>query len=89
MGIDLLVAILFGWNLIGFCVVVFSSVETKGAFGLAKGFEFTNPIFIYKHNNVNWFGAIVVCLLYSLLCPVGTICYWFYKLCTVGRKQDE
>ena len=25
-------------------------------------------------------------LIYSLLCPVGTIGYWIYKLCTAGRR---
>lgn len=75
-------------NFIGLIIAVFGpdASTSKGAFGMSNGFEFVNPVFIYKHNHVNWFGAVVVCLLYSLICPVGTVCYWFYKLCTVGRK---
>ena len=47
--------------------------------------ERMNPIFLYKHSRVNWFGAAMLGLFANLLCPVGTIIYWFYKLCTVGR----
>lgn len=75
------------WNFIGFLIALFRP-DTTGAFGMANGFEFVNPVFIYEHNYVNAFGALVLCLLYSLLCPIATICYWFYKLCTVGRKLD-
>ena len=60
--------------------------KTTGAVGKSEGFEFINPVFVYKHNKVNWFGALIIALLYSILCPIGTLCYWFYKLCTVGRK---
>jgi hypothetical protein len=52
----------------------------------SNGFEFVNPIWIYKHCYVNVFGAIFLCLLANLLCPIGSIVYWIYKLCTVGRR---
>ena len=81
------ILILFGWHILGFIVAgVGASCYDNGALSRADGFEFVNPCFIYKHNNVNWFGAIMVCIVYSLLMPGCTICYWFYKLCTVGRK---
>lgn len=48
----------------------------------AKGFEFVNPIYIYKNSSVNIFGAFVLMIFMSLICPIGTIIYWFYKLCT-------
>lgn len=52
-----------------------------------KGWELCNPYWVhYYHSSVNWFGAAVLCLVYNVLCPVGAIMYWFYKLCTVGRK---
>ena len=47
--------------------------------------ERMNPVFLYEHNRVNWFGAAMLGLFANLLCPIGTIIYWFYKLCTVGR----
>lgn len=79
------------WSLIGF--LIWSGMKTAandagltGAVGMSEGFEFINPLFIYKHNKVNWFGALVIALFYSILCPIGTFCYWFYKICTVGRK---
>ena len=83
----ILILILFGWHILGFIVAgTCASCSSDGALSRAEGFEFVNPCFIYEHNYVNWFGAIVVCVVYSLLIPIGTICYWFYKLCTVGRK---
>lgn len=51
-----------------------------------SGFEYLNPCWIYKHYQVNWLGCILLFLWYSLLCPLGLIIYWFYKLCTIGRK---
>lgn len=49
-------------------------------------FSFLNPIKIYKTYRVNYFGAAIICIIYNLLCPIGSIGYWFYKLCTFGRK---
>lgn len=51
------------------------------------GLAFVNPFFIYKKVKVNWFGAFVLAFVNSLICPTGTIGYWFYKLCIVGRKD--
>jgi hypothetical protein len=41
---------------------------------------------VYHYNHVNWFGAFMVALWYSLLCPIGAVAYWFYRCCTVGRE---
>ena len=49
-------------------------------------FDMLNPVFIYSQHRVNAFGAIMLALFYNLLSPVVSVCYWFYKLCTVGRK---
>lgn len=49
-------------------------------------FSFMNPIKIYKTYKVNYFGATIICIIYNLLCPIGSIGYWFYKICTFGRK---
>ena len=49
-------------------------------------FSFVNPIKIYKIYKVNYFGAAIICIIYNLLCPIASIGYWFYKICTFGRK---
>jgi hypothetical protein len=74
------------WSILGFVLLLFSAME--GGILDAQGFEFVNPVYIYKNCRVNAFGAILVAFLLSLICPIGTICYWIYKLCTVGRKED-
>ena len=48
--------------------------------------EILNPFKLYKEYKVNLFGLILLTLFINLLCPVYTIGFWFYKLCTVGRK---
>ena len=53
--------------------------------GEFHSFDFLNPIWIYRDNRVNIFGAAVLCLSANIVCPIISICYWFYKLCTVGR----
>lgn len=59
----------------------------EGAVCHSEGLEFVNPKHIYKYNKVNWFGAIVVATIYGAICPIATLIYWFYKLCTIGRKR--
>ena len=80
--------LLVAWHFFGviLLVFVFCTSSLSGALTFAQGFEFVNPVFIYRHNSVNWFGAIMLCLVYSSLLPICTIGYWIYKLCTVGRK---
>ena len=75
--------LLITWILIG-GIISFLPYEIYSLFG---SFEYLNPLFLYDyHNKLNWFGVICLTLLYNLLCPLITIGYWFYKLCTVGRK---
>ena len=70
------------WNLTGLFIQV-----CIGANYCQDSIEFCNPRVVYKYNkHVNWFGALVLSLLYSVLSPLGTTIYWFYKLCTIGRK---
>lgn len=53
---------------------------------MATGF---NPIQVYKSYKVNWFGCIMLVLLAHTLFLIMAVVYWFYKLCTVGRKDDK
>lgn len=54
------------------------------------GFQWINPLYIYQTVQVNWFGCIVLTILAHLAAgPIISIIYWFYKLCTVGRKDEE
>ena len=78
--------IIVAWSAAGgFVLVVGSCCANKGILQMSRGWEFVNPIYVHKYNHVNWFGAFLVALLYNLLCPLGSIGYWIYKLCTVGR----
>lgn len=82
-----LIAVFFVWSFLGATILILvHCTETNGAIYMADGWEFVNPAHIYKYNHVNWFGAIVVALFYNLLCPIGSLTYWAYKLCTVGRE---
>ena len=84
--------ILVLWSFFGFWIlfgmkIIANCADLTGAVGKSDGLEFINPLFVYKHNKVNWFGALVIVLFYSMLCPIVTLFYWFYKICTVGRKD--
>lgn len=66
-------------------------VHNAFGFGIAccfrcDAFEFVNPNWIYQNYKVNRFGSIFLSVLYNLYCPIGSIIYWIYKLCTVGRR---
>ena len=66
-------------------VIPLLTLCTEGEYGVIN-LENLNPAYVYKHRKVNWFGAICICIFGGLLCPMGAIGFWFYKLCTVGRK---
>ena len=56
---------------------------------LDYGLAFFNPIRNYKAwTSMNWFGVILCTTLLHVFLPVYAICYWVYKLCTFGRKQE-
>lgn len=70
------------WNLFGLAICIPWLRDRY-----AEGWELCNPCYSYRyHKSVNWFGAIMLSLLYTALCPIGAVCYWFYKLCAVGRR---
>ena len=70
------------WFIFGAMLCIFWNLNKY-----ADGWELCNPYWAYKyHQGVNWFGAIMLSLLYTALFPIGAVCYWFYKLCTVGRR---
>lgn len=75
------------WQAVGFVVwIVLGGCFHVQVIRNADGIEFVNPLIIYKQTRVNWFGAILLALIYGAMCPVATLIYWLYKLCTVGRK---
>ena len=68
------------------CIVGLMSLAGK-PFSDVEGFEFMNPLWWYHNYPVNPFGAAMASLGFTILCPLGAVCYWFYKLCTVGGKK--
>lgn len=50
------------------------------------GLTFLQPDVIYHNTKLNYFGVGVVCLALNLFFLPMALCYWFYKLCTVGRR---
>ena len=81
MNYDTLIILIIGWHLFGTLIGAVIAINSN-----ADGWELANPYWVYHYNkNVNWFGAIVLALGYTALSPIVAVCYWFYKLCTIGR----
>lgn len=75
------------WNifgLFGLCLVMLDVYDSYSEW--VWEWDRLNPIYIYRNTNCNILGCILLTLLVNLLCPILSICYWVYKLCTVGRK---
>jgi hypothetical protein len=71
---------LFILSLIEFAIVF----ETCGHVDLSV----FNPVENYRRwTSMNWFGVILFTFLLNIICPGLAVCYWFWKLCTVGRKR--
>lgn len=64
------------------CFWWFICVDVASTHGLC----FCNPKWIYNHTKTNWFGTICLTILVNIIFGPAALCYWFYKLCTVGRK---
>ena len=77
---ETLFLILFAWNIIGSTIWVASHSSRYSVIER----ELVNPLFNKKNYAVNWFGAIMISLFFNLICPVASLIYWFWKLCTVG-----
>lgn len=81
MSIADLILILTLWSALGFIILLLIPY-TRHASEIC---EVLNPKDIYENADVNWFGCVVLTIFYNVLCPIMTIGYWFYWLCTVGR----
>ena len=80
--INTIIILIFAW-IIGLVINIGWIANNK----YCDGFELCNPYWAYKYyKNVNWFGACMISLVFTALCPPIAIIYWFYKLCTIGRK---
>lgn len=64
-------------------VIVAFSIEYNW---VCVGLTFLQPDVIYHNTKLNYFGVGVVCLALNLFFLPMALCYWFYKLCTVGRR---
>ena len=74
--------IMLGWSAIGFFTLTLI-MEGTNAILLE---DMLTPWGIYNNIDVNLFGTIVLTIVFNLLCPIWSIGWWFYWLCTVGRK---
>lgn len=83
MNIGDIIRIICLWNYFGF-VLLLLIPYTRHAPDLDYIF---NPIYIYKRiKTINWFGCLILTTLFNILCPILSIGFWFYKLCTCGRR---
>lgn len=73
------------WSVVGMLILA-TIAENDSILANCPNSDFLCPFWIYSHYNLNWFGTIVVCLLFNALCPMLSMGYWICKLCTFGRK---
>ena len=84
---EIILTVAVTWNILGGLAWLFVCRPSPSKFYTeARGVEFVNPFWIYRYIKVNFFGAAFLCLVFNLVCPIVSFGYWFYKLCTVGRK---
>lgn len=84
--IGAIIGIIVAWQVLGFLTHILISCFGVEYIEYSDGLQYLNPIYIHEQARVNWFGAIMIMLFYIVLCPLAAVCYWFYKLCTVGRR---
>ena len=59
-------------------------------YSIDYGFEsledWFDPIVKYESSEFNLFGVIIITVVFNTAFAPMAILYWFYKLCTVGRR---
>jgi hypothetical protein len=84
-----LINVLIIWQIVGGVILVILWANRYHA--RATNNNILSPFFIYDEWELNWFGTIIICLLFNLLCPVATVIVWFCKfikfIFTVGRVK--
>jgi len=85
-----MIIFVIAWQFFGALLLVcISCLSKEGFMREFTGWEFVNPYWCYKFNkHVNVFGALMLALMFTAICPAGAVCYWFYKLCTFGRRKQ-
>ena len=73
-------------TIVGIVIDAIIITSCNGPLGKTDGLEFVNPVWWYRNYPVNPFGAMMCSLGFTILCPITALGYWFYKLCTVGRR---
>lgn len=52
---------------------------------------YLNPVWLYQNYKINYFGCLVLTILFNIACPLLSITYWTCKfikwLFTVGRRK--
>lgn len=86
MNWNLIIPTFFIYNVVGFIALIVFGI-CYNPIGKCRNSDFFMPTYIYKHCRVNYFGTLMLCLFVNALCPVWSFGFWFYKLCTVGRKE--
>lgn len=81
--------IIFIISVILLCGVVIESIMSTSCSEPLRHrgcFKFMNPAWWRRNHRVNYFGAMMRALVFTIFYPIAVICYLIYKLCTVGRK---
>ena len=79
--------ILLAWSAAGLFATA-ALLEVSDLLEKLESFEYLNPFWIYKNTRTNIIGTIFLTVLYNILSPGASFCYWFYKICTIGRKEE-
>ena len=80
-----MIAAIFCGFLCWFIIQCMVGIVISGVW-ISQGLAFLRPDIIYYNTRLNYFGVGIVCLVLNLLFLPMALCYWFYKLCTVGRR---
>lgn len=86
--IDILMAIAMSYALLSLAANIVMIADI-GIYGFKYLDKFLNPITIYKTNNVNKFGCILLCLFFNIFFIIVAVLFWLYVLCTFGRDVNH
>lgn len=80
---------IFGWSIFGMFYFAITIITIGIIFDQLNenDISFFNPVRNYKKwVQFNWFGIFFITLFLNIILLPYAVCYWIYKLFTIGRK---
>ena len=70
--------ICFAWNFFGLAILFMIESNPASPTYWCRDELYMHYWWIRDHYHYNRLGTVAMCVLFNVICPIATICHWFY-----------